>query len=63
MRRMSPQDTAGHPRTASERLAAALGRPAPRKLAAAERAGLERRQDAADADAERVYGIRGQSAA
>jgi len=42
---------------AAQRLAAALGRPAPRPLSAAERADLERRQDAADAELERIYGL------
>lgn len=55
-------DAPGHPQTVSERLASALGRPAPRKLTEIERADLERRQDEADAGAERLYGIRGAAA-
>jgi 3-methyladenine DNA glycosylase AlkC len=47
----------------SERLAIALGRPAPRDLTADELADLEARQDAADREAERLYGVRGQAAA
>jgi hypothetical protein len=58
-------DAPGHPQhgmTVSQRLAAALGRPAPRPLSETEAADLERRQDEADAAAERLYGIRGQAA-
>jgi hypothetical protein len=63
---MTPHDAAHRPQdglTASQRLAAALGRPAPRPLTDAELADLEARQDAADREAERLYGIRGQAAA
>lgn len=35
----------------------ALGIPVPEPLTAAERADLERRQDAADAEVERIYGL------
>lgn len=49
--------------TASQRLAAALGRPAPEPLTDAERAALEIAQDRADAEAERIWGVRGQAAA
>lgn len=57
---MTPQDSPSRPQgpTASQRFAALLGRPAPRQLAETELADLERRQDTADGDAERIYGIR-----
>jgi hypothetical protein len=48
---------------ASERLSAALERPVPEPLTEVERAGLEAAQDRADADAERIWGVRGQAAA
>lgn len=63
--RMEPHDTAGHAQaglTVSQRLAAAIGRPMARPLSETERADLERRQDEADAGAERLYGIRGAAA-
>jgi hypothetical protein len=41
----------------SARLAAALGRPAPPPLTPEQRADFERRQDAADAEVERIYGL------
>lgn len=48
---------------AAQRLALALGRPAPEPLSADELATLETAQDRADAEAERVWGVRGQAAA
>jgi hypothetical protein len=49
--------------TASQRLAVALGQTAPEPLSADELEALESAQDRADADAERVWGVRGQAAA
>jgi len=49
--------------TASQRLALALGRAVPEPLSADELAALEIAQDRADAEAERVWGVRGQAAA
>jgi hypothetical protein len=49
--------------TASQRLAAVLGKPAPAPLGENERREWEAVQDRADADAERIYGVRGQDAA
>ena len=49
--------------SASQRLALALGRGVPEPLSADELAALEAAQDRADADAERVWGVRRQAAA
>jgi hypothetical protein len=65
MNRMSPHDTGAHSRdgsSVSQRLAAALGRPAPQPLSDVERAELERLQDDADRGADLLYGVRGQAA-
>ena len=51
----APGQPQGHPR-ASERLAAALGRPAPQELSETEARDFERRQDEVDAQIERIYG-------
>jgi len=61
-RRMAEDRRTGEPLTASQRLAAALGRPVPRKLTPAEAEAFEAAQDQADAEAERIWGVRGRSA-
>jgi hypothetical protein len=48
---------------ASQRLARALGRDVPEPLTPDELATLEAAQDRADAEAERVWGVRGKAAA
>lgn len=53
---MASQDTPSRPQTASQRLAAALGRPAPRELSETELRDFERRQDEVDARIEAIYG-------
>ncbi|MFV2022408.1 hypothetical protein [Micromonospora sp. LOL_023] len=60
---MKPDETTPEPPTAAQRLAAALGQPLPLPLSADELAELEAAQDRADADAERIWGVRGQAAA
>lgn len=49
-------DRASERLTASQRLAAALGRPAPRPLTDIERREFEAAQDRVDAEIERLYG-------
>ncbi|MGN9910118.1 hypothetical protein ACTMTJ_21445 [Phytohabitans sp. LJ34] len=54
-------DSSGHPQapmTASQRLAAALGRPRPEPLSGERLRDFERRQDEVDAEIERRYGPR-----
>ncbi|MDG4764509.1 hypothetical protein O7632_10385 [Solwaraspora sp. WMMD406] len=60
---MKPDETTPEPLTAAQRLAAALGKPLPLPLSADELAELEAAQDRADADAELIWGVRGQAAA
>jgi hypothetical protein len=56
------REPAGGP-TAAQCLASALGRPAPCGLTDAERRELDARQDAADTEASRLYGLPGEAAA
>jgi len=60
---VTPDETAPEPLTAAQRLAAALGQAAPLPLSADELAELEAAQDRADAEAELIWGVRGQAAA
>ncbi|MFV2084246.1 hypothetical protein [Micromonospora sp. LOL_021] len=60
---MTPDETAPEPLTAAQRLAAALGQAPPLPLGADELAELEAAQDRADAEAELIWGVRGQAAA
>ncbi|MFY1652410.1 hypothetical protein ACN27J_16130 [Solwaraspora sp. WMMB762] len=60
---MTPDEITPGPLTAAQRLAAALGQAAPLPLSTDELAELEAAQDRADADAERIWGVRGQAAA
>jgi hypothetical protein len=60
---VTPDDRIPPHLTASQRLALALGRTAPEPLSADELEALEAAQDRADAEAERVWGVRGQAAA
>ena len=60
---MAEEDRTVGRATTSHRLAAALGRPAPEPLTPSESAAFEAAQDRADAEAERIWGIRSQAAA
>ncbi|GAB1641423.1 hypothetical protein KRMM14A1259_18460 [Krasilnikovia sp. MM14-A1259] len=60
---MTTDDRIKPRQTAAQRLALALGRPAPESLTADELAALEAAQDRADAEAERVWGVRGRAVA